>query len=77
MIPLIDIRPCRTGSDTGITTTARAVDDALRTSGFMMLTGHPVSANLADDIRAAARRFFALPAETKRATRHPSMAADG
>ncbi|TGD85442.1 isopenicillin N synthase family oxygenase [Mycolicibacterium sp. CH28] len=65
MIPLVDIRPWRTGSSTDSTATAREVDDALRTSGFMMLTGHGVSASLGDDIRSAARRFFALPHETK------------
>lgn len=65
MIPLVDIAQWRSGSDAALTTLAHQVDDALRTAGFMMVTGHGVDPTLGDDIRAAARRFFALAPEAK------------
>jgi isopenicillin N synthase-like dioxygenase len=44
-----------------------AVDSALQKAGFLLVTGHGISAGLRADVRAAARRFFALPTEVKAA----------
>jgi isopenicillin N synthase-like dioxygenase len=45
--------------------TARAIDDTLQSTGFLLVTGHGIS----DDVRSAyfdaMRRFFALPMEEK------------
>jgi isopenicillin N synthase-like dioxygenase len=44
-----------------------AVDAGLQEAGFLLVTGHGVDAALRAELRAAARRFFALPASVKRA----------
>jgi isopenicillin N synthase-like dioxygenase len=44
---------------------AAQVDTALRRAGFLLVTGHGVDAALRAGVRAAARRFFALPDEAK------------
>jgi isopenicillin N synthase-like dioxygenase len=64
-VPIIDLGPWFTGSDAGRATVARQVDDALRSVGFFLVTGHGVPAALRADVRAAARDFFALPQRTK------------
>lgn len=56
MIPTIDLR------DPGV---GPAVDAALQEAGFLLVTGHGVDADLRAAVRAAARRFFALPSEVK------------
>jgi isopenicillin N synthase-like dioxygenase len=44
---------------------ARQVDHALRTAGFLLVTGHGVDSALRTRVRASAREFFALPAAVK------------
>ena len=44
---------------------AAQVDTALQRAGFLLVTGHGVDAALRAGVRAAARRFFALPDEVK------------
>jgi isopenicillin N synthase-like dioxygenase len=41
------------------------VDAALQKAGFLLVTGHGVDPGLRAEVRAAARRFFALPAQVK------------
>ena len=41
------------------------MDEALRSSGFLLITGHRVPAAARAQTRAAAREFFALPAGIK------------
>ncbi|MGW7520380.1 isopenicillin N synthase family dioxygenase [Streptomyces sp. NPDC054796] len=65
-VPTIDLRPWLSGDDEARATTARTVDEALRTAGFLLVTGHGVDPGLRAGIRAAAREFFTLPEETKR-----------
>jgi isopenicillin N synthase-like dioxygenase len=60
-IPLLDIAAWRDG-DTGL---ADRLDAALRSSGFLLVAGHGIDPGLRDDIRTAARRFFALPIPVK------------
>lgn len=61
MIPTIDLSAWRAG-DPAI---GPAVDEALQKAGFLLAAGHGVDDALRAEVRAAARRFFALPAEVK------------
>ncbi|MFC5060669.1 isopenicillin N synthase family dioxygenase [Actinomycetospora atypica] len=58
-IPLVDI------ADGTTEIVGKALDEALRTSGFLLVTGHGVPDEERRAARAAAREFFALPAEVK------------
>jgi isopenicillin N synthase-like dioxygenase len=60
-IPTVDLDIWRTDP----TAVAAQVDTALRRAGFLLVTGHGVDAALRAGVRAAARRFFALPDEVK------------
>jgi isopenicillin N synthase-like dioxygenase len=62
MIPLIDLNRWREGDRASV---AVETDAALQESGFLMVSGHGVSVELRDAVRAAAKRFFALPEEAK------------
>jgi isopenicillin N synthase-like dioxygenase len=64
-IPLIDLRDWRGGDATGRSAVAGRMDRALQSSGFLMIDGHGIDPGLAEALRVAARRFFALPAEDK------------
>ncbi len=44
---------------------AAEIDTALQQAGFLLVTGHGVAPELRAAVRAAGRRFFALPAEVK------------
>ncbi|MFG2118844.1 isopenicillin N synthase family dioxygenase [Streptomyces sp. NPDC048710] len=65
-IPTIDLRPWLSGDAEARAALARTVDQALRTAGFLLVTGHGVEPELRARIRAAARDFFLLPKEVKR-----------
>ncbi|MCW7946103.1 oxidoreductase [Streptomyces hygroscopicus] len=64
-IPTIDLRPWLDGGPDERARLARTVDEALRTAGFLLVTGHGVDPALRTRIRTAARTFFTLPAEVK------------
>ncbi|MFJ9708542.1 isopenicillin N synthase family dioxygenase [Streptomyces sp. NPDC101234] len=66
-IPTVDLRPWLDGDEDGRRETARTVDAALRTAGFLLVTGHGVEDELRNAVREAARAFFALPPEVKAA----------
>ncbi len=66
-IPTIDVSPWRSGDPDTRAAVARSVDDALRTAGFLLVTGHGVDPALRSGIRTAARTIFALPASAKQA----------
>ncbi len=61
MIPTVDLAGWRAGDRSG----AAEIDTALQQAGFLLVTGHGVDPSLRAAVRAAARRFFALPAEVK------------
>lgn len=65
-IPTIDLRPWLDGGTEARASLARTVDRALRTAGFLLVTGHGVDPGLSARIRTAARDFFLLPEEVKR-----------
>ena len=64
-IPLLDISVWREGAPSQRERLAARMDEALRQSGFLMLENHGIEAGLRDQIRAAARAFFALPQARK------------
>ncbi|MER5518758.1 2-oxoglutarate and iron-dependent oxygenase domain-containing protein [Streptomyces sp. NPDC002763] len=66
-IPTVDLRPWLDGDEADRRETARTVDGALQTAGFLLVTGHGVDAELRGAVREAARRFFGLSDEVKRA----------
>lgn len=61
MIPTVDLAAWRAGDPK----VGPTVDDALQRAGFLLAAGHGVDDALRADVRAAARRFFALPTEVK------------
>jgi len=64
-IPLVDLEPWFHGSHADRPRVAAEIDRALQVSGFLLITGHGVPAELRASTRAASRRFFALPANVK------------
>ena len=64
-VPVIDIAPWFAGAEADRAAVAEQVDDALRRVGFFLVTGHGVPRDVRAQVRAAAREFFALPAQVK------------
>ena len=64
-VPLVDLGPWFEGTAEGKAAVAARIDEALRDSGFLLITGHGVPAGLRSATREHARRFFALPDATK------------
>jgi isopenicillin N synthase-like dioxygenase len=64
-IPLLDIALWRNGTADQRARLAARLDAALRQSGFLMIENHGVAAGLREEIRQAARAFFALPERQK------------
>ena len=64
-VPVIDLAPWFGGTAAGRAAVAAEVDDALRSVGFFLISGHGVPDELRARVRARAREFFALPAEVK------------
>jgi isopenicillin N synthase-like dioxygenase len=70
-IPTIDMTPLRTGSDAQKREVARQIDEACRDTGFFLVTGHGVPADLITKARQRAIDFFALPDEEKMKVQRP------
>ncbi len=66
-VPIINLTPWYEGGAAGRAEVAAQVDLALQRVGFLLVTGHGVPQTLRDDVRTAARAFFALPTEVKQA----------
>ncbi|WP_327325380.1 isopenicillin N synthase family oxygenase [Streptomyces sp. NBC_01210] len=64
-IPSIDLRPWLTGDAAVRAEIAATVDQALRTAGFLLVTGHGIDPGLRAEIREVAREFFRLPSGVK------------
>ncbi|HZZ47449.1 MAG TPA: 2-oxoglutarate and iron-dependent oxygenase domain-containing protein [Pseudonocardia sp.] len=64
-VPSIDLTPWFSGVERDRREVAHQVDEALRTAGFLLITGHGVPGELRDRVRAAAAEFFALPEPVK------------
>src|SRR3984957_2136808 len=70
-IPIIDLSPYRNGSPDGKQAVAKAVAEACRDIGFLVITGHGVAPAAVDRTDASARAFFDLPAADKMALKRP------
>jgi isopenicillin N synthase-like dioxygenase len=64
-VPLIDLTPWYCGDPAGRRAVATDVDRALCEVGFLLVTGHPPTAGLADRLRREVRPFFSLPTSDK------------
>lgn len=64
-VPLVDLSPWFDGTDRDRAAVAARIDEALRESGFLLVSGHGVPDELRLGVRELARRFFALPEDTK------------
>jgi len=64
-VPVIDLAPWHRGGEAARARIAAQVDAALQRVGFFLVTGHGVPAELRAQVRAEARKFFALPSATK------------
>lgn len=63
---MIDVAPLvADGTDRAVAEVGGQIDAACRELGFFYITGHGVDEGLQEDMEAAARRFFALPAAVK------------
>jgi isopenicillin N synthase-like dioxygenase len=65
LVPVIDIGPLRDRSEAGLIRVASEVGAAARDIGFFAVANHGVPASIVDAMYAAARAFFALPADVK------------
>lgn len=64
-VPEIDLRPWFAGTERDRADVAAQVDEALRTAGFLLVTGHGVESGLRSRVRGLAREFFRLPEQVK------------
>jgi isopenicillin N synthase-like dioxygenase len=64
-VPLVDLNPWFEGTPDGRSAVAARIDDALRDSGFLLITGHGMPDKLRADTRELSRKFFALPEAAK------------
>ena len=64
-VPLVDLRDWARGDDALRAQFVQTVGDAIKHFGFVRVGGHDVRPYVTEPAYAAARAFFALPAETK------------
>lgn len=70
-VPIIDLQPYFSGTPEGKAAVARAVDEACRSIGFLVITNHQIPAALVERVSALSQAFFALPLPAKRAVDRP------
>ena len=70
-IPTIDLSPLVDGSAAGRREVARQIDAACTDTGFFLVSGHGVPADLITRTRQRAIDFFALPLEEKMKVQRP------
>ena len=64
-IPVVDLRPYFEGGESGKAAVAKAVDEACRAIGFLVISGHGVDETLIESMRKVSRRYFDLPTDEK------------
>ncbi|WP_028241120.1 isopenicillin N synthase family dioxygenase [Stutzerimonas azotifigens] len=72
-VPVIDIAPFRLGGEGDKRAVARAVDQACRDIGFLVIRGHGVAPELIARTREVSRAFFDLPLAEKARVARPSI----
>jgi isopenicillin N synthase-like dioxygenase len=73
-VPVIDIAPYFSGDDAAKKAVARQIDQACRTIGFLVVSGHGVPEELIARTDRLTRDFFDLPDEIKQSYVSPSPA---
>lgn len=71
-IPVIDLAAYFEGSERGKASVARAVDDACRAIGFLVISGHGVDEALSETMREVSGRYFDLATDEKLLLKMPS-----
>jgi isopenicillin N synthase-like dioxygenase len=64
-VPIIDLSAWRSEDLPGRVAIAAELDQGLRESGFLMVSGHGVPESWKEELRLSAGRFFRLPREVK------------
>ena len=72
-VPVIDISPCFSGVQAERHALARAVDQACRDIGFLVIRGHGVPATLLEQMHEVSRRFFDRPLAEKMRVARPAI----
>ena len=70
-VPIIDLQPYFSGNADGRASVARAVDEACRNIGFLVVTGHQSPDELLARVSTLSHAFFALPLDEKRRVDRP------
>jgi isopenicillin N synthase-like dioxygenase len=70
-VPIIDLQPWFSGGADGRAQVARAVDEAARGIGFLVIKNHPIDPGLIERVSQVSRTFFALPMADKRRVDRP------
>lgn len=70
-VPVIDLAPYFAGTPEGKAAVARAVDQACRSTGFLVITQHQIPAALIERVSRLSGEFFALPLDEKRRCNRP------
>ncbi|HPG09193.1 MAG TPA: 2-oxoglutarate and iron-dependent oxygenase domain-containing protein [Saprospiraceae bacterium] len=73
-IPLVDLDQYKNGNDAERSAFINQLGDAFSQVGFVGMVNHGVPAELVDTFYSEAKRFFALPVDTKRKYEVPGLA---
>lgn len=71
-VPIIDLQPWFSGTPEGKAAVARAVDEACRDIGFLVITNHQIDPALVERVSTLSREFFERPLADKRKVDRPS-----
>lgn len=71
-VPIIDLQPYFSGTAEGKQAVARAVDEACRSIGFLVITHHGIPDELIQRVYALSQQFFDQPLSEKRKVDRPS-----
>lgn len=70
-VPVIDLQPWFSATPEGKQAVAKAVEEACRGIGFLVITNHQIPLDLIERVSALSRAFFALPQSEKRKVDRP------
>ena len=70
-VPVIDLSPLYSGDKQARRKLAEAIDDVLQDIGFLVVTGHPIDADLISKVHEVSCQFFALPESEKMKSERP------
>jgi isopenicillin N synthase-like dioxygenase len=70
-VPIIDLQPYFSATPEGKAQVARAVDQACRDIGFLIIKNHQIPAELIERVSTISRQFFDMPLADKRKVDRP------